>query len=84
VSFYRPILLRLGLLGFSKVCRFRVNASVRVMLRLSFSDRDGIRLPDVELVEFYVGILTYSSGGFIGGPAPPPPLGDGPTPSRYS
>jgi len=30
------------------------------MLRLSFSDRDGIRLPDVELVEFYVGILTYS------------------------
>jgi len=42
------------------VCRFRVNASVRVMLRLSFSDRDGIRLPDVELVEFYVGILTYS------------------------
>jgi len=67
------------------VCRFRVNASVRVMLRLSFSDRDGIRLPDVELVEFYVGILTYSSGGFRGGPAPPPPpLGDGPTPSRYS
>jgi len=52
------LLVRLGLVGFSRVCRVSRVSIVRAGIRVSFSDRVGIGLPDVDWVELHVGFPT--------------------------
>ena len=52
------LLVRLGLVGFSRVCRVSRVSMVMVGIRVSFSDRVGIGLPDVDWVELHIGFPT--------------------------